>query len=58
MLEEVVVQVGCVCVGWVVTVCLQVERLVTKHRETITAPSCEEAVNVLELLVTRLGILE
>ena len=34
------------------------ERLVTKHQETITAPSWEEAVSVLELLVTRLGILE
>ena len=32
--------------------------MVTKHQETITAPSWEEAVSVLELLVTRLGILE
>ena len=39
-------------------VVVQVERLVTKHQETITAPSWEEAVSVLELLVTRLGILE
>ena len=36
-------------------VVVQVERLVTKHQETITAPSWEEAVSVLELLVTRLG---
>jgi len=39
-------------------VVVQVERLVTKHQETITAPSWEEAVSVLELLVTRLGILD
>ena len=34
------------------------EQLVTKHQETITAPSWEEAVSVLELLVMRLEVLD
>ena len=34
------------------------ESLVTQHQDTITAPSWEEAVSVLELLVTKLGILD
>ena len=33
-------------------------RLVTHHSENITAPSWEEAVSVLELLVTKLDILD
>ena len=33
-------------------------RLVTHNSETITAPSWEEAVSVLELLVTKLDILD
>ena len=36
-------------------VVIQVERLVTQHQDTITAPSWEEAVSVLELLVTKLS---
>jgi len=39
-------------------VVVQVEQLVTKHQETITAPSWEEAVSVLELLVMRLEVLD
>ena len=33
-------------------------RLVTHHMDTITAPSWEEAVSVLELVVTKLDLLD
>ena len=36
----------------------QVERLVTQHQDNIKAPSWEEALTVLELLVTKLGLLD
>ena len=39
-------------------VVIQVERLVTSLQDTITAPSWEEAVSVLEMLVTKLAILD
>ena len=39
-------------------VVLQLERLVTSTEDTITAPSWEEAVSVLELLVTKISVLD
>ena len=39
-------------------VVLQLERLVTRTEDTMSAPSWEEAVTVLELLVTKLNVLD
>ena len=44
--------------GFSVHSVVQVELLVTEQQERVTAPSWEEALSVLELLVTRLHLLD
>ena len=42
----------------VIVIVIQVERLVASLQDTITAPSLDDAVSVLEMLVTKLAILD